>query len=372
MTNKTRRDFMKTSSILAASTVTASSLTAPALASPVVHTARRTNPTRPEDVITGQGDYRFSVNHQFAQLPEKYRWQTTHNVCVDSANNLYVIHEGKANLKDHPSIFVFSPEGKFIRAFGSEFQGGGHGIDIRKEGSQEFLYVAAYQGVKSFAKMTLTGQIVWYQKAPMESKRYAAGEDTSVKANWTRKGFLPTNFAFLDDGGFLLADGYGAHCIHKFDKDGKWQAVFGGSGAGEGKFNLCHGLTVDRREGREPSIVVTDRSHNTLQYLNMDGEYIETLTGYGKPANVETRGNLLLVPELVSRVTLLDDKNNVVARLGEAIDRLGKIKDLRRKPKEWQDGQFVHPHDACFDQGDNLFVAEWVEPGRVTKLTKLD
>ncbi|MEM8734325.1 MAG: hypothetical protein AAGG44_08895, partial [Planctomycetota bacterium] len=116
-----------------------------------------------KEVIIGEGDYEFRVDHQFCKLPDQFSWQTTHNVAVDSENNLYVIHEGRANMKDHPSIFVFSPEGKFVRAFGSQFQGGGHGIEIRKEGSDEFLYVAAYQDVKSFAKMTLTGEIVWYK-----------------------------------------------------------------------------------------------------------------------------------------------------------------------------------------------------------------
>ena len=38
------------------------------------------------------------------------------NVAVDAANNLYVIHEGRENLKDHPSIFVFDAKGKFMRA----------------------------------------------------------------------------------------------------------------------------------------------------------------------------------------------------------------------------------------------------------------
>jgi len=37
----------------------------------------------------------------------------------------------------------------------------------------------------------------------------------------------------------------------------------------------------------------------------------------------------------------------------------------------WQDGKFVHPHDACFDKDGNIFVAEWVERGRVTKLRRL-
>lgn len=356
----TRRNFLRTTFATAA-----------AISAPAVITARRAEASPSDEVITGAGDHQYSVNHACVELPDKYQWQTTHNVTVDSENNLYVIHEGRSGLKDHPSIFVFDPDGKFIRAFGSQYQGGGHGIDIRKEGSDEFIYVAAYQDVKSFAKMTLTGETVWYQKAPMESGVYADGEDVSTTKNWSRKGFLPTNFAFLDDGGFLLADGYGAHCIHRFDKNGKWTKVFGGSGKGKGKFNLCHGLTIDNREGRTPSIVVTDRSHNTLQYLTMDGEYIETLKGYGKPANVEVRDNILLVPELKARVTLLDEKNEVVARLGEATKRLDEVENLRGKPKEWKAGQFVHPHDACFDQAGNIFVAEWVHTGRITKLTKL-
>ncbi len=304
-------------------------------------------------------------------LPDKYNWQTTHNVAVDKAGNLYVIHEGRADQKDHPSIFVFDPERKFIRAFGAQFQGGGHGIEVRQEGSEEFLYVAAYQQVKCFAKMTLTGEIVWFRKAPMESGVYAPGEDTSTSKTWTRQGFLPTNFAFLDDGGFLLADGYGSFHIHRFDKDVNWVSSFGGVGDGKGKFKTSHGLWVDKRPGREPSIVVTDRAHNTLQIFNMDGEYLETLEGFGLPANVDTWQNLMLIPELKARLTLLNEKNEVVAHLGTAIDRLNKVNNLRGQPKEWKDGQFVHPHDACFAANGDIFVAEWVATGRITKLERV-
>jgi hypothetical protein len=31
----------------------------------------------------------------------------------------------------------------------------------------------------------------------------------------------------------------------------------------------------------------------------------------------------------------------------------------------------VHPHDACFDNKGNIYVAEWVQTGRVTKLKKV-
>ena len=37
----------------------------------------------------------------------------------------------------------------------------------------------------------------------MASGVYAAGEDTKPEKKWGRDRFLPTNFAFLDDGGFL-------------------------------------------------------------------------------------------------------------------------------------------------------------------------
>ena len=363
-----RRQFIRHGSALTAA-ATATALARGVAAAPFVHTTRR---GANSDTIIGEGQYRYRVNHRWLELPERYQWQTTHNVAVDSKNQVYVIHEGRAQMKEHPSIFVFDEEGKFVRAFGGEFQGGGHGIEVRQEGSEEFLYVAAYQGVKSFAKLTLTGDIVWYQKAPMESGKYAPGESTSTKANWSRNGFLPTNFAFLDDGGFLLADGYGSYFIHRYDKEANWVSCFGGPGSGEGKFQTAHGLWIDDRGDGDPTIVVTDRAHHTLQRFTMDGEYLETHEGFGLPANVDTRGNLMLIPELKARVSLLDEKNEVVAQLGSAVERLDEIKQLRTKPDQWRDGEFVHPHDACFDREGNILVAEWVATGRVTKLTPVD
>jgi hypothetical protein len=321
-------------------------------------------------LIFGEGDYKYEVQHEWPQLPDKYTWQTTHNVAVDKAGNLYVIHEGRFDQKDHPSIFVFDDAGKFIRAFGSQFQGGGHGVEIREEAGQEFLYVCAYQMRKTFCKMDLKGETVWQQYAPMESGVYLTEEDQNREAKWGRDRFMPTNFAFLDDGGFLLADGYGSFYIHRYDKNAKWVSCFGGLGQGEGKFNTPHGVWVDNRKGREPSIVVCDRANHTLQTFTMDGKYIETLKGYGLPANAETWQNLMVIPELHARVTILNEKNEVVARLGDDVARV-TAKDggqIRGDKGKWQPGKFVHPHDACFGHDGSIFVAEWVGTGRVSKL----
>ena len=351
-----RRDF------LAATTAAAATIAAPRIL-----TAGKTE----RKAVLGPEEHRYEVIHNWPQLPDKYTWQITHNVAVDQAGNLYVIHEGRANLKDHPSIFVFDPKGKFIRAFGSEFQGGGHGIEVRQEGSEEFLYVCAYQQVKTFAKLTLKGKTVWSKRAPMESEVYAKGEDTNPQKKWGRNRFMPTNFAFLKDGGFLLADGYGSYYIHRYDKDGNWKSMFGGPGKGEGTFRLPHGIWTDRRPGRKEQIVVCDRAHGTLQYFTMAGKYVETLTGYGLPANVDSWKNLLVVPELHARVTLLNEKNKVVAQLGADVKRIKTKRGIRNDPKLWNDGRFVHPHDACFGHNGDIYVAEWVATGRITKMRRV-
>ena len=67
-------------------------------------------------------------------------------------------------MKEHPSVFVFDKKGRFIRAFGNQFQGGGHGIEVRQEGSEEFLYVCLWE-CKAFAKLTLKGETVWHKFA---------------------------------------------------------------------------------------------------------------------------------------------------------------------------------------------------------------
>ncbi len=354
-----RRQFLKTTAAGAACIA----------AAPNVATASRSN----AQVIIGEKEHQFEVLHHFAQLPSQYTWQTTHNVAVDAANNLYVIHEGREEQKEHPSIFVFDETGKFIRAFGQRFQGGGHGLEVRKEGDQEFLYVTGYQQVKEFAKLDLKGEVVWLKRAPKEAGVYHADEAENPSKIWGADRFLPTNFAFLPDGGFFLADGYGSNYIHRYNKDAKWLSSFGGKGKGEGTFNTAHGLWIDDRNPESPKIVVTDRAHNTLQIFDLDGKYEKTIRGFGLPANIDKQGDLLLVPELVARVSILDKDYQPIVYLGSDVERLSadSKKTIRGDEKQWQDGKFVHPHDACFDNQGNIYVAEWVVTGRVTKLKKV-
>ncbi|SRR6056297_1134808 len=354
-----RRRFMQTSIGFAA-------------AAPAILTAKR---SAAQDVI-GDGEFTYRCRHQHPRLPDQYSWQITHNVAVDPEDNLYVIHEGDVTKQDHPSIFVFDSEGRFIRAFGQQFQGGGHGLDIRVEDGTPFLYVTGYQMVKTVAKMTLDGELVWQTYAPMQADVYAAGEASDPRQVWGRDRFMPTNFGFLPDGDFLLADGYGSYRIHRYDADGNWKSSFGGPGQGPGKFNLPHGLWVDTRQDR-PEIAVADRANNQLQTFTLEGQHKKTVTGFGLPANLDTHEDLMLVPELVARVSIIDKQHNTLVTLGDDRERILADKEknkgftIRADESTWQPNKFVHPHDACFDSAGNIYVAEWVATGRVTKLIRV-
>jgi hypothetical protein len=77
----------------------------------------------------------------------------------------------------------------------------------------------------------------------------------------------------------------------------------------------------------------------------------------------------MVVPELEARVSILNAKNQIVAHFGQGPDNFREVRLLDRDA--FIPGQFVAPHSASFDDAGNIFVVEWVEVGRVTKLRKV-
>jgi hypothetical protein len=320
-----------------------------------------------KNAVVGQNAHRYECLHNWGELPSSIRWQTTHGVAVDSAGLIYITHQGAGDdVMD--TVVVFDPKGKYVRSFGRKYHKGGHGIDIRKEGGEEFLYLCHMTNNGPVAKLTLKGDLVWEKGPPQEPGVY---KDKAL--------YRPTNLAFAPDGGFYVGDGYGSHYIHQYDKAGKWVRTWGGAGKEPGKMQTPHGIWLDDRPGRTPSLVIADRANARLQYFSLDGKHLGFVHDVLFPAHFDIRGDVLLVPDLHARVSLFDKDNKPIVHLGDdpewrkkVVDSLGKGQTpVRTQPKEWPAGKFIHPHDACFDKEGNIFVVEWVQTGRVTLLKRV-
>jgi len=337
----------------------ASSVAAGAMFAPAIHAADKSGARPP---VIGAGKHTYHAEHGWGRLPDHVRWGDTHGVCIDAAGLVYIKHRSSAK-EPMDAICVFDADGKYVRSFGKEYHGGGHGIDVRKEGGEEFLYLSDIKN-RQVVKTSLSGEQVWRLPYPQEPGVYKSAA-----------GYLPTNVAFSPDGGFYIGDGYGSHYIHQYDKNAKWVRTFGGQGKEAGKLATPHGLWLDDR-GDEAKLVVADRANARLQYFTLDGKHAGFVSEMSFPADIDRRGDELLVPDLHARVTILGKDNEVLVHLGYHADWTETVLAdrfrMRGTPKEWQPGRFVHPHDACFDDSGNIFVVEWVPTGRVTKLTRAD
>ena len=342
---KPRRTFLQA----AAAAVTVGSV------APAIHGADDKSGSRLP--IIGNGAYRYEVEHNWGRLPEHIRWGDTHGVCFDCDGLAYITHQSTAPTP-MDAVVVLDPQGNFIRSFGKEFHGGGHGLEIRREGNEEFLYLCDIKN-RRVAKLSLRGEVVWSRDCPKESGVYGPGQK-----------YCPTNVAFAPDGGFYVGDGYGSHYIHQYDKDAKWVRTWGGAGSEPGQLRTPHGLCFDDRPGRTPALVVADRANSRLQYFTPAGKHLGFVPGLPHPCHFSIRGSDLLVPDLHSRLTILDGGNQFVAQLGFDPAWTARVQKerLRGKPDQWQPGRFVHPHQARFDREGNIFVVEWVPIGRVSKL----
>lgn len=323
--------------------------------------------------VIGSGEHTYEVFHDWGETPHRISYGNTHGVAEDSQGNIYIAHTVHAGSQSQDTLLVFDETGRFLRSWGSEFKGGAHGLHIAKEGSGEFLYLVDTGKGRSAAvdpdhtwmvKMTLKGEEVFRLGYPRESKEY--GFDTQGKPATK---FSPTNIAIAPNGDLYVADGYGSSYINQYDAKGKYIRTFGGFGTGEGQLNKPHGLIVDTR-GQESVLLVADRSNNRLQTFTLDGRHVSFGDGINLPCHFAERKGVLLIPDLAARVTLMDRQNKVILHLGE--DSSGTWRELRTQSRDrFTPGKFVSPHGACFDHADNIFVVEWVEVGRVTKLRKV-
>lgn len=314
------------------------------------------NPLR-KTIIIGEGEHRYECIHDWGELPSSISYGNTHGVVEDSQGRIYIKHTVHPTSQSRNAIVVFDEHGKFVTSWGEEFCGGAHGMHLSKEGADEFLYLCDTARHK-LVKTTLDGETVWERGCPDDTGHYKSSNE-----------YVPTNVATAQDGTVFVADGYGRDCIHAYDSNGNYKFSFGGTGSRPGLMSCPHGLIVDNR-GEQPLLAVADRGNRRIQYFTLVGEHV----GFVKdelraPCHFHIRGEELLIPDLESRVTIFNKDNGLILHLGDG----GHYEGVRDKDRSaFTPGKFVAPHSAIFDHEGNIFVVEWVEVGRVTKLKRMN
>jgi len=315
--------------------------------------------------VTGGDGHVYEVTHDWGALPKSIRYGNTHGVCVDAQGHVYIHHTVHATSESDDTMVVFDRNGKFVRSWGREFKGGAHGLHIQKEGREEFLYLCDTKRAV-VVKATLRGEKVWEIGYPKESPSYRLNADGSQGVKYS-----PTNLAVAPNGDVYVADGYGSSFINHYNARGEFIRTFGGQGTEAGHLDCPHGIALDRR-GKQPRLLVADRKNRRFQYFSLDGSSLG-FAGIGDvklPCHFDFRGETVVVPDLEARVTLMDGHDHVLAQLGE--DDSNTWGQLRKEERSrFVPGKFVCPHSACFDHDGNIFVVEWVEVGRVTKLRRV-
>jgi DNA-binding beta-propeller fold protein YncE len=314
--------------------------------------------------ILGAGEHRYRCLHDFGQLPADIQYGLTHGVAVDKAGNVHVLHTSRKTSPNKDTIVVFDRDGKFLRSWGQQFFGTAHGFDLVVEDGQEIFYVTDM--ARGLFKTTLDGKILWHLPKP-------SFYDTHKDLKYT-----PTNVAVAPDGDVYFADGYGSWFIHRLDRNGNYKQTFGGPGDTDAATIHPHGLHVDAR-GKEPLVVVAENDPKgprpgRLHAFTLDCKHHSYLpTPVRSPRHFDRLGNLVVIPDLDAVVTLVDEKNQVVAQLGDGFTTFAEVRSLRTKSRDqFKPGQFICPHDAAFDPRDgSIYVSEWVDVGRVTKLQKV-
>ena len=300
----------------------------------------------------GTDPYLFEFQDVFLQLPANITLGYTHGVCVDTSDNVYVFNQSQT------AVLSFNRHGEFLRSWGEEFAHGAHGMRLTDEDYNQFLYLTDYE-THSVTKTTLRGLEQFRLTAPPRPDLYASTAE-----------FKPTDCCVGPDGTIFVADGYGKSYVHAFTRKGKYQFSIGGPGDADGKFNCPHGLWVDTRRV-EPELYVADRGNGRLAVFSIDGKFRRSIAHpqLSMPSGMYQYGPDLYVADLHGKVVVLNAQDQVAAVLGETPDVQSRP-NWPNTPDKLEAGKYSSPHSIAIDTHGDVYVAEWISTGRVTKLIR--
>jgi hypothetical protein len=306
-------------------------------------------------LLTGNGEWTYEVVRDWGALPAGTAFGGTHGaIAQDNAGNIYV------STQSATGILVYSPDGRLMKTIAGAFPEV-HSIVHADENGTEYFYTTVQKGTPTqnwlFAKMNLDGTPVRKIAAPAEAGFKAPNE-------WRITAAVPA-----PDGSIFIANGYGDSRIFRFDRNGNYLRSYSGKGSDPGLLNCSHGLALDTRYD-QPLLLVCDRENRRLCHFDFDGKYVDTVTQHlRRPCQASFHGDYAVVSELEGRTTILDRDNAPVAFLGDNPHK-DQWANYDLDPKTIAAACFSAAHGCFIDRDANVYISDWNQTGRVTKLAK--
>ena len=306
-----------------------------------------------EEMI-GHGAYRYRIERDWSDLnPKDHPVNSCHEMVMDKKGRLILLTNHVKN-----NIIIYDQSGKYLDSWTLDFPGG-HGLSIHQEGGEEFLYVTD-PGLGKVVKCTMQGKILLDIAHP-----------SSIGAYEAQAPFKPTETAIGPNGDIYIADGYGSQFVLQYDSKGNFIKKFGGdSFLQPTKFKQVHGVALDTRDPKNPTLLCSARVKNSFKRFTLDGDLLET---YYIPGAFISRP-VIDGDELYSGVCFGMEKNNYNMLMNKGfvtiLDRTNKVVSNPGGTEPiYQDGSlqlilqdkpiFKHCHDVCVDQDKNLYVCQW-------------
>lgn len=300
---------------------------------------------------TGNGEWVYDAVPGWGVLPDGEKIGPTHGgVVIGPDGRVYVSTDSEK------SVLVWEEDGTFVKTIAPECQGF-HAMAIRQEEGKAVIYGAQLKASPPrICKIDTDGKLL------LEIPNAATAE---VPGSW--KGLTAVTVA--PDGSIFAGMGYGSQMMHKFDAAGKLLKSFGGPGKEDGQFRTCHGMAIDERFG-DVRLLVADRENRRLCHLTLEGEWIGVhATHLRRPCTISILGDHVAVAELEARVTILDKNGAPISFLGDNPNRK-QWANFKVAKADQSLGIFTAPHGLSFAPNGDLYVQDWNETGRVTKLKK--
>ena len=279
-----------------------------------------------------------------------------HGIVVSQSGNIVAFHQSD------PTVLIFDRNGNLERSWDIGLKEA-HGMTLVNDLESEYLWMSDNISGKVL-KTTLQGTIVMSLADP-DIPVYISGKyaPTDVLVNEEMHG---------GNGDIWVADGYGENYVHRYDKDGNYLNSINGEEGSAGAFNCPHGIWIDRRK-HDAELYVADRGNQRVQVYDLEGRFKRVFgEGYlSSPSAFVSDDNRLIVAELNARLAVLDLDDNLVCYLGDN-ENITEVDGWPNVSPEFiEPGKFNSPHGIAADEDGNIYVAEWLIGGRITKLAKI-